>query len=645
MKIRSKFTIMVAIPIISTLAVFSVGIFNFLSIRNSVGAIVVLDNDRVQISEADRDAHQALIAELSIVDSANLSEAELYRDTFQENVGQTWDRITAGEERFSSDMLESLNKFREDYTEWEKFSNEIIQRELKVVEGNRIKNEAKLAAIAAFNNARVIIDQIGELIDTELKRDLSISRRLNLENALSLVLNGDRDFYQAYTATLLVESVSNREGYEQQKADYYENLEQTIDRVSEAAALFGAGAASLSEDFNSEIAEWKKNSDEVILLEGKYFDDNEYIKAQTSRILSIFETMRESINKIGELGQVEIDRIVNKMFSDIRSSILLYILILAAAVIISILIVIVVAVGISRSIVKGLTLSKELADGNLTTFRMVQNLSRDEIGELVVSQTEMAERISNVVLNISNAAENLTAGSRQISESSETVSQGATEQAAGTEEVSSSLEDMVLNIQNTADNAATADALSRKVVDSAITSKEAVDKTVEIMNQIAEKTILIDNIAKQTNLLALNAAIEAARAGESGKGFAVVASEVRKLAENSGLAAGEISGLSSESVAISSQAGTNLEALVPEIRKTADLIQEISSSISEMRTGTDQISGSVKELDNVVQANAASSEELASTAEELSSQAEGLMQQIKYFQLEEKQTLLLDDTL
>jgi methyl-accepting chemotaxis protein len=151
------------------------------------------------------------------------------------------------------------------------------------------------------------------------------------------------------------------------------------------------------------------------------------------------------------------------------------------------------------------------------------------------------------------------------------------------------------------------------------------------MRNIAEKISIIEEIARQTNLLALNAAIEAARAGEAGKGFAVVAAEVRKLAERSGVAAAEIMELTGSSVDVAEQAGSMLEAMVPDIQRTAQLIQEIAAANTEQDAGAAQINKAVQELDSVVQQNASAAEQMSSTAEELASQSHHLQEIISYF--------------
>jgi methyl-accepting chemotaxis protein len=241
-----------------------------------------------------------------------------------------------------------------------------------------------------------------------------------------------------------------------------------------------------------------------------------------------------------------------------------------------------------------------------------------------------------VIGQVKQTTNQVTSGTQAMSSSSEEMSQGAAEQAAAAEEASSSIEQMTANIRQNADNALETEKIANQAASDAKDGGEAVDKTVSAMKDIAGKIMIIEEIARQTNLLALNAAIEAARAGEHGKGFAVVAAEVRKLAERSQVAAGEINELSSNSVEVAEQAGQLLGVIVPNIQKTAELVQEISVASKEQDAGAEQIMKSIQQLDNVIQQNAASSEEMSSTAEELSAQAFQLEQMVAFFNLAEE---------
>jgi methyl-accepting chemotaxis protein len=215
------------------------------------------------------------------------------------------------------------------------------------------------------------------------------------------------------------------------------------------------------------------------------------------------------------------------------------------------------------------------------------------------------------------------------------MSQGTTEQAASAEEASSSIEEMNATIKQNADNASQTEKIALKSAADAEESGKAVTEAVTAMKEIAGKISIIEEIARQTNLLALNAAIEAARAGDHGKGFAVVAAEVRRLAERSQAAAGEISKLSASSVQVAELAGSMLLKLVPDIQKTSELVQEISAASKEQAGGADQINLSIQQLNQVVQQNAGAAEEMSSTAEELSAQAEQLQETIMFFKLDD----------
>ncbi len=271
--------------------------------------------------------------------------------------------------------------------------------------------------------------------------------------------------------------------------------------------------------------------------------------------------------------------------------------------------------------------AKEIAKGNL----VVSVKERSAEDELMRALATMVEKLTTVVSDVRSAADNVAAGSQQLSSSSQEMSQGATEQAASAEEVSSSMEEMVSNIRQNADNAQQTEKIALKAAQDAKEGGRAVVETVSAMKEIANKISIIEEIARQTNLLALNAAIEAARAGEHGKGFAVVASEVRKLAERSQLAAGEINKLSATSVEVAERAGEMLTRIVPDIQKTAELVSEINAASNEQNGGAEQINKAVQQLDQVIQQNASAAEEMSSTCEELSGQAEQLQETISFF--------------
>jgi methyl-accepting chemotaxis protein len=289
---------------------------------------------------------------------------------------------------------------------------------------------------------------------------------------------------------------------------------------------------------------------------------------------------------------------------------------------------------ITRPIIKAVDISNELSKGNLNLT--IEADSKDETGMLLAAMKQMLEKLRQIVGEVQSAADNVASGSQELSASSEELSQGSTEQAASAEEASSSMEQMAANIKQNADNASQTEKIALKSAEDAEAGGKAVTETVKAMKEIAQKISIIEEIARQTDLLALNAAIEAARAGEHGKGFAVVASEVRKLAERSQTAAGEISRLSGSSVEVAERAGEMLNRMVPDIKKTAELVQEISAASNEQNTGAEQVNTAIQQLDQIIQQNASASEEMASTSEELSSQAEQLKESIAFFRLDDR---------
>jgi methyl-accepting chemotaxis protein len=276
-----------------------------------------------------------------------------------------------------------------------------------------------------------------------------------------------------------------------------------------------------------------------------------------------------------------------------------------------------------------------LSEGDLTV-RVVPQGERDVLGNALA---KMIDKLRQIIAEVTQGASGLSAAAQQVSSASQSLSQGTSEQAASVEETSASLEEMSASITRNAENSREMEKIAVTGARDAEESGRSVQETVAAMKQIAEKTGIVEEIAYQTNLLALNAAIEAARAGEHGRGFAVVAAEVRQLAGRSQSAAKEISELAKSSVSIAETSGRQLVDLVPAIRKTAELVQEVAAASGEQSSGVNQVNKAMGMMDQITQRNASASEELASTAEEMSSQAESLTQLMAFFRTGEEAKL------
>ncbi|ALN75359.1 hypothetical protein M673_21722 (plasmid) [Aureimonas sp. AU20] len=278
-------------------------------------------------------------------------------------------------------------------------------------------------------------------------------------------------------------------------------------------------------------------------------------------------------------------------------------------------------------------LARSIEAGDLSRQTDTHALPNDEIGQLERTMNTMSHRLAEIMGGVRQSSQQVASGSSQSAVTAEQLSSGASEQAAASEQASAAVEEMTANVRQNADNATTTEKIASQASRNAEKTGEAVGASVTAIRTITEKIGVIQEIARQTDLLALNAAIEAARAGSHGKGFAVVASEVRKLAERSQVAAQEIAHLSGKTLVVSEDAGQMLETLVPDIRRTSELVSEISAACREQSVGIEQINQAIGQLDQVTQTNAAAANEMAATAGQLSNEAQQLQVGASFFRL------------
>ncbi|WP_064806321.1 MULTISPECIES: methyl-accepting chemotaxis protein [unclassified Rhizobium] len=461
-------------------------------------------------------------------------------------------------------------------------------------------------------------DTIGNLLAGPAAR-LDLAQQINIAQ-----LEAIRQQKNLLTARSADEAAAAIDKGNQARKDFSDAFNQVLTLATEEGKARWARIAEFSKSFNAaddQIRDYMKTGN----TEGA---NNVSITTARAVANDIDSTLAEILS-LEKQRMKAADADADAQYGTTRTT-----MIAVAAV--ALLIAAITAFWIASTIGKGLsranTVVREVSEGDLT--KMAEITSHDEIGELLGNVNIMIERLRGVVADAISAAENVSSGSQQLSASSEQVSQGATEQAASAEEASASMEQMAANIKQNADNAAQTEKIARQSAKDAEASGEAVTRAVDAMRTIAQKIGIVQEIARQTDLLALNAAVEAARAGEHGKGFAVVASEVRKLAERSQSAAAEISSMSSDTVKAAADAGEMLGRLVPDIRKTAELVSEISAACREQDIGASQINEAIQQLDKVTQQNAGASEQMSATSEELASQAEELQTSIAFFKVD-----------
>jgi len=655
--IRKKLIMAFSVLISLMLVIFTIAFFRFREMNNRINEITDVTSHKVlligqikhDITAISRDQKNmiATVDDEKMISIGRTIDKEI--KAINENVAKL-ESLSDGE---TLNLVKSLKDILEEYFNVQQNVQRIATQNTEIKAEEIADNESR----TAFQKAMETLNQIGgEISSKEIVKSV-----LELKQAVSEINSIERDLIIAKTDDDLNKHLG-------QATDAEKIIEE---RTAELSRKLTGEAKSLFEKFQMQYSSYYTfhlqvrelamansggKAEEISVNQGEAIDDQ--ADAVIGKIYDI-------INAQLEKDQVDTDEMYESV---VRTMIIVIVLAIVLGVLVATWLLkdVMSSLGIATGAIKrvaagdfsadvrtdkqdeigvmlrelqfmieklrsSVDVAKLVSKGDLTMdFTSMKNKG----GDLDQALEEMVNNLRNIAATIYNGAENVSAASQQVASASQQMSQGAQEQASASEEVSSSMEQMVANIQQNTDNSRETEKIANKAAKDIQVSSNSVSDTVEAIKTIAQRIAIIEEIASKTDLLALNAAVEAARAGEHGKGFAVVAAEVRKLAERSQKAAAEITEISAKTVKSAEESKQLLTNTLPDINKTAELVQEIAAASIEQNTGADQVNGAIQQLSQVTQGNASAAEQMSSNAEELNSQADELKAAVSYFRLE-----------